>query len=34
MTEDVESEPHVVTIVAIGYKDRNKLFFRGEEFKT
>ncbi|MBY0524817.1 MAG: type II toxin-antitoxin system RelE/ParE family toxin [Gemmataceae bacterium] len=29
---DIDREASLVTLVAIGYKQRNKLFFRGEEY--
>jgi mRNA-degrading endonuclease RelE of RelBE toxin-antitoxin system len=31
---DADAETPLVTIVAIGYKEGNKLFFRGKEFET
>jgi len=30
---DVDEEGSVVRIVAIGYKERSKLFFRGQEYE-
>jgi mRNA-degrading endonuclease RelE of RelBE toxin-antitoxin system len=31
---DVDSEEHVVSILAIGVKDRNRLLFGGEEYHS
>ncbi len=31
---DVDEEASVVRVVAIGYKEGNKLFFRGQEFAS
>ena len=30
----IDAESGLVTIVAVGYKERNKLFFQGEEYET